>query len=75
MKSVLEEKGLMDTALYKELRIRRMVADHGGGGASPWRNTSSIPTRWKKRTLCAKNWAPLTPRSISLKKTLTARRR
>ena len=43
LKSVLEEKGLMDAALYKRLRIQRMLWDHSSAGASPWRNYSLYP--------------------------------
>ena len=43
MKSVLEEKGLMDAALYKQLRARRMISDHGGPGPSSWRYMSIYP--------------------------------
>ena len=38
MKGVLEEKGLMDEALYKRLRIIRMLSDHSSAGADPWVN-------------------------------------
>jgi len=43
LKEVLREKGLMDEALYKRLRIERMLADHGGPGASPWVGSSIYP--------------------------------
>jgi hypothetical protein len=43
MKSILEEEGLMDAALYKQLRIRRMISDHGGPGPSSWKYMSIYP--------------------------------
>ena len=43
LKEVLEEKGLMDEALYKRLRVTRMINDHSSAGASPWINYSIYP--------------------------------
>jgi len=34
LKNVLEEKGLMDAALYKRLRLMRMMNDHSSAGPS-----------------------------------------
>ncbi len=43
MKSVLKEKGLMDAALYKRLRMARMLSDHSSHGADPWVSYSIYP--------------------------------
>ena len=43
LKEVLEEKGLMDEALYKRLRVTRMIQDHSSAGASSWVNYSIYP--------------------------------
>jgi PHD/YefM family antitoxin component YafN of YafNO toxin-antitoxin module len=43
MKEVLEEKGLMDKALYKRLRVARMIHDHSSHGASAWVDYSIYP--------------------------------
>ena len=43
LKGVLEENGLMDAALYKQLRLKRMLGDHWNGGAAPWVNHSIYP--------------------------------
>lgn len=43
IKEMMRDKGVWDEAKYKELRVNRMVADHGGAGATPWRRHSYHP--------------------------------
>lgn len=43
LKTCLEQRGLMDEALYKELRIGRMLRDHSGAGPHPWVGYSIYP--------------------------------
>src|SRR5579872_5798053 len=43
LKKALASKGLLDVALYKKLRVQRMLQDHNSAGASPWRTSSSYP--------------------------------
>ena len=43
LKNVLEEKGMMDAALYKRLRIMRMMNDHSSTGPSSWVKYSIYP--------------------------------
>ena len=43
LKNVLEEKGLMDAALYKQLRMHQMLRDHGGPGPASWQYMSIYP--------------------------------
>jgi hypothetical protein len=43
LKSALADRGLLDDATYKKLRMQRMVADHSSAGVASWRNSSSYP--------------------------------
>jgi hypothetical protein len=43
LKEILEEKGLMDAALYKRIRVNRMVQEHSSAGANSWRNSCFYP--------------------------------
>ena len=41
--SALQEKGVIDDAAYKRLRIAQMLRDHSSAGTSPWRYHSLYP--------------------------------
>jgi hypothetical protein len=43
IKQLLAEKGLWDEELYKKLRTERMIDDHSGAGATPWKSYSHFP--------------------------------
>ncbi len=41
--SAMQEKGVMDNATYKRLRVAQMLRDHSSSGTSPWRYHSLYP--------------------------------
>jgi hypothetical protein len=43
IKELLQEKGVWDETLYKELRLQRMIGDHSSIGPSPWTSYSYFP--------------------------------
>jgi hypothetical protein len=43
IKQLLAEKGVWDEELYKKLRSERMISDHSGAGATPWKSYSYYP--------------------------------
>jgi hypothetical protein len=43
IKSLLQQKGVWDEGLYKELRIKRMIYDHSSAGTTPWKGYSHYP--------------------------------
>jgi hypothetical protein len=43
IKQLLTEKGVWDEELYKKLRTERLIADHSGAGATPWKSYSYYP--------------------------------